>query len=192
MYVFWVRKVRCLRCGNEVPLFSSFRIASLSEKLHVVFCPSCKEIIETGDIDKKLLAQIAKEHLHHLMDTSKEKHYFCPCGNKAEVLRSVRREGKIPRAEMYAIEYYCPYCDERGYKKADEYDQKLFLMTKEEFDSRKKVRQFDSRKDKLLTPRQKIPDGCKTREAKNFQYEYFYQRQRYNSYGGILWAMKIL
>lgn len=166
MYVFWVKKVRCLRCGNDVPLFSSFRIASLSKKLHVVFCPSCKEIIETEDIDKEITCPNCERTFTPSDGYIEGKHYFCPCGDKSEVLRSVRREGKIPKAEMYAIEYYCPYCDERGYKKADEYDQKLFLMAKED---------FDSRKDKLLIPRQKLPDGYNTRQVKNFQYEYFYQ-----------------
>lgn len=81
-------------------------------------------------------------------------------------MRSVRREEKIPKAEIYAIEYYCPHCRERGYKKADEYDQKLFLLSKEE---------FQRKKDKLPIPGQKLPDGYNTRQAKNFQYEYFYQ-----------------
>jgi len=166
MYVFWVKNVRCLRCGNEVPLFSSFRIASLSSKLHVVFCPACKEIIETEEIKKEITCPNCEKAFSPSEGFIEGKHYFCPCGDKGEVLRSVRREGQIPRMEMYAIEYYCPYCDERGYKKADEFDRTLFLTAKEE---------FDRRKDTLLIPRQKLPEGYNTRQAKNFQYEYFYQ-----------------
>ena len=67
---------------------------------------------------------------------------------------------------MYAIEYYCPHCRERGYKKAEDYDRELYLKAKEE---------FERRKGDLLFPRQEIPIGEKTREPLNYNYKYFYQ-----------------
>jgi len=166
MYVFWVKKVKCLRCGRDVPLFNSFRIASLSDKLHVVFCPDCKEIIETENVNKEVTCPNCEKTFVPSKGYAKGKHYFCPCGSKGEILRSVKREGKVPEMEMYAVEYYCPYCDERGYKKADEYDRESYVKAKEE---------FIKRKDELLFPRQKIPIGEKTRELLNYNYEYFYQ-----------------
>ncbi len=167
MYVFWVKKVKCLRCGNWVPLFNSFRIASLSKRLHVVFCPECKEIIEVEDVNEEAVCPLCEKRFIPSKGYAGKGYYYCPiCGHKGEILRAVRREGKIPEMEMYAIEYYCPYCRERGYKKAEDYDRELYLKAKEE---------FERGKDELLFPRQKIPIGEKTREPLNHNYEYFYQ-----------------
>jgi len=167
IYVFWVRKIKCLKCGNEVPLYESFRIASLKNKLYIVFCPSCNEIIETDKLNGKIVCPRCEKEFTPLDGYAKGKYYLCPsCGGKGEILNSIKREGKIPETMMYAIEYYCPRCNERGYKKADEYDRTLFLMAKEE---------FNNRKDELLIPKQKLLDGYITRQVKNFQYEYFYQ-----------------
>ncbi len=166
MYVFWVKKVKCLRCGKDVPLYKSFRIASINKKLHVAFCPSCKKVFETDNLSQAVCPDCGRK-FQPSNGFAKDKYYFCPsCGAKGEILKAVKREGKIPEMEMYAIEYYCPSCDERGYKKADTYDVDLYFEAKKE---------FEKRKDKLLFPRQEIPDGYNTRQAKNFEYRYFYQ-----------------
>lgn len=167
MYVFWVKKVKCLRCGNEVPLFSSFRIVSLSKKLHVVFCPDCKEILEVDDIKREVTCPNCEKTFTPSKGYNKGRYYFCPiCGHKGEVVRSVRREGEIPKIEMYAIEYYCPNCNERGYKKTDEYDHELYVKAQEE---------FHKRKEDLPFPRQKIPDGKEVRRLFSRSYEFFHQ-----------------
>ena len=167
MYVFWVKKVKCLRCGNKVPLFNSFRIASLNKRLHVVFCPDCKEIMEVEDLNEEVMCPSCEKRFIPSKGYAGRGYYHCPiCGHKDMILRAVKREGKIPEMEMYAIEYYCPHCRERGYKKADEHDKELYLKAKEE---------FERKKDELLFPRQKIPNGYNTRQAKNFLYQYFYQ-----------------
>jgi adenine-specific DNA methylase len=167
MYVFWVKKIKCLKCGNDVPLYSSLRIASLSNKLHIVLCPSCNEIIETDKLKEQITCPKCENIFTPSDGYAKGKHYLCPsCGGKGEILKSVKREEKIPEAFIYAIEYYCPYCNERGYKKADDYDYKKILKAKEE---------FERLRGNILYPRQKIPIGEKTREPLNYNYEYFYQ-----------------
>jgi adenine-specific DNA methylase len=167
MYVFWVKKIKCLKCGNEIPLYSSFRIASLSNKLHVVFCPSCNEIIEADRLKEQVVCPKCGKKFIPSNGYAKGKHYLCPsCGGKGEILKSVKREGKLPEAVMYAIEYYCPHCNERGYKKADDYDQNLYLEAKKE---------FEKKKSGLLLPGDRIPDGKEVRRLFNFGFEYFYQ-----------------
>jgi adenine-specific DNA methylase len=167
MYVFWVKKIKCLKCGREVPLYETFTIASLSNKLHVVFCPSCNEIFETEKLKEKVACPRCEMEFVPSDGYVKGKHYLCPrCGGKDEILRAVQREDRIPVTTMYAIEYYCPHCDERGYKRADEHDHKLFLLAKEE---------FERLKDKLLFPRQKIPLGEKTKEPLNYNYKHFFE-----------------
>jgi len=167
MYVFWVKKIKCLKCGKEVPLYKSFTIASLSNKLHVVLCPSCNEIIETEKLKEKITCPSCEMEFVPSDGYVKGKHYLCPhCGGKDEILKAMQRGGKVSSTTMYAVEYYCPHCDKRGYKKADENDYKLFLSAKEE---------FEKLKDKLLFPRQEIPIGEKTKELLNHNYNYFYE-----------------
>jgi len=167
MYVFWVKKVKCLRCNNEIPLFNSFRIASLNNRIHIVFCPECKEIMEIENIQKEIVCPRCEKAFKPSKGYVKGGHYLCPvCGHKGEVLRSVRRKEEIPQIDMYAMEYYCLHCNERGYKKADDYDQDLYSEAKEE---------FEKKKNGLLFPRDRIPDGKEVRRLFNFGFEYFYQ-----------------
>lgn len=167
MYVFWAKKVKCINCSKEVELFNNFRIAS-KKNSDFVFCPSCKEILEVKDYREESWCPRCDANFIPAKGYVERGNYTCSkCGQKGEILKAVRREGKIPEMEMYAIEYYCANrsCG-RGYKKADEEDKKLFEQAKKE---------FEEKKDKLLFPRQKIPDGYNTKQAKNFLYEYFYQ-----------------
>jgi adenine-specific DNA methylase len=167
IYVFWVRKIKCLKCGNDVPLYNSFRIASLNDNLHIVFCPSCNEVIKTDKLKEEIICPKCEKKFSPLNGYAKKNHYSCPsCGGKGEILKSVKREGKIPETIMYAIEYYCPHCNERGYKKIDDYDRNLYSEAKKE---------FEKKKDELLFPKDRIPDGKEVRRLFNFGFKYFYQ-----------------
>lgn len=175
MYVFWVNRVKCLNptCKKDVHLFPSFKIATKKNKKegtrHTVFCPKCRHIFETEKDDAEVecpecgFAFIPTEGY-----VSRGK-YHCPyCGQKYNVLDSVRKSGKIPEREIYAIEFYCPVHG-RGYKKADEYDIELFEKAKEELEG-----QWDGLIGNYI-PDQEIPDGYNTKQVKNFGYRYFYE-----------------
>jgi len=167
MYVFWVKKVKCLRCGADVPLFNSFKLASIGKNLHVVFCPDCRGVFEVSDVNEEVMCPYCEKTFTPSKGYAKGKHYLCPnCGHKGVILKAVRKEGKVPSTEMFAIEYHCPSCQERGYKKADDYDLELYLEAKNE---------LERKRNRLLFPRQRIPDGYNTRQAKNFFYKFFYQ-----------------
>jgi len=175
MYVFWVKKVKCGGCGKEVKLFNNFTIARKSkknnkkERVYYVFCPNCGEIFESSSVNVK--CPYCDEEFDASKGYTENGKYTCPyCGHKEEILRAVRREGKIPEAEMFAIEYYCENksCG-RGYKKVDEEDIKLFEEAKKEFEKRKQESLGK------LIPDQEIPKGEKTREPLNYNYKYFYE-----------------
>jgi len=173
MYVFWVKKVKCIACGKEVPLFTSFRIATKKNKkgnVHVIFCPKCREIFETTtDYRLKQKCPYCNYEFIPAKGYVDKGRYICPfCGQKASVLDVVKKEGKIPDMEMYAIEYYCEEHG-RGYKKVDEFDIELFEKAKKEFEERK-----DELLGKLI-PDQEISEGEKTREPLNYNYKYFWQ-----------------
>jgi len=74
---------------------------------------------------------------------------------------------------MYAIEYYCPACKNRGYKEPEKEDFELFEKVKKEYGDKKN--EFERRKAELIFPKQKIPAGYNTKQIINFNYRYFHQ-----------------
>ncbi|MBM4467717.1 MAG: DUF1156 domain-containing protein, partial [Chloroflexi bacterium] len=171
MYVFWVKKVACVGCGQDVRLFPSFRLASHKDN-HTVFCPSCYHIFQVGNADNKTHCEECGHAFVPGKGYSSEGYYTCPaCGQREQVLDAVRRREGPLEAEMFAIEYYCPTCkregyDQRGYKPTSAEDLALFAEAKAE---------FERRKDELLFPRQKIPQGMKTKDLLNYGYKYWHQ-----------------
>ena len=171
MYVFWVKKVTCVGCGQDVRLFPSFRLASHKDN-HTVFCPSCYHIFQVGNADNKTHCEECGHAFVPGKGYSSEGYYTCPsCGQREQVLDAVRRREGPLEAEMFAIEYYCPTCkregyDQRGYKPTSAEDLALFAEAKAE---------FERRKDELLFPRQKIPQGMKTKDLLNYGYKYWHQ-----------------
>ena len=82
--------------------------------------------------------------------------------------------GKISKSEIgtatrfsrriYAIEYYCPTCKIREFKVPELFDFNLYENCEKE---------YETLKDKLPIPQQKIPSGLKTKELLNHEYYYF-------------------
>jgi len=167
IYVFWVRKVRCINCDEEVPLFNSFRLASKGDE-HTVFCPICREILKDRQSKKEIECPKCSKVFAPLTGyVRRGGFYVCPhCGQKGRILRASRKRKTILKVEMYAIEYYCDYCKRKDYKRTDENDVGLYEKAKEDFE---KV------KNELLFPRQKIPRGKETKRPLNYNYEFFYQ-----------------
>jgi adenine-specific DNA methylase len=166
MYVFWVKKVPCLACGEEVRLFPSFRIATRNGK-HTVFCPHCYYIKSNVDsLDSPVeCPECGAEYVPEEGYSGGGK-YTCPaCGQKENILKAVQRREGPPEAEMFALEYYCKVCG-RGYKGVTGSDKALYEEARAE---------FQRLKDGLLFPRQAVPEGLKTRELLNHGYKYFYQ-----------------
>jgi len=166
MYVFWVRQVKCENCHKQVPLYNSVIIAKYNQDKATVLCTHCGEVFTTTLGDEAVCPNCKRE----LKTFARGKNYKCPhCGNSGDVLNSVRQEGKPPTLEMFAIEYYCPECGERGYKKTDEFDRAQFEKAKKDFEEKKSDLIGKS------VPDQHIPDGFNTKQVKNFGYEYFYE-----------------
>ncbi len=172
MYVFWVKKVTCVGCGQEVRLFPSFRLASKGEQ-HTVFCPQCYRIFQVTSLEDETECDECGHAFVPAKGYSKRGYYTCPaCGQRERVLDAVRRKEGPPEAEMFALEYYCPTCeregyDRRGYKPVTAEDLALFAEAKAE---------FERRKHELPYPRQKIPvEGRSDPRPVNHGYQYWHQ-----------------
>ncbi|MFQ5858905.1 MAG: DUF1156 domain-containing protein, partial [Anaerolineae bacterium] len=171
MYVFWVKKVTCVDCGQDVRLFPSFRLATKKD-VHTVFCPGCYHVSQVDDLRDEARCEECGHAFVPGEGHSSRGYYTCPaCGQRERVLDAVRRKEDPPEVEMSAIEYYCPTCERegyerRGYKPAHAEDLALFAEAKAE---------FERRKDELPLPAQEIPMDIHT-DAIIFQnYRYFHQ-----------------
>jgi len=167
MYVFWVKKVPCLACGEEVRLFPSFRIATKNGK-HTVFCPQCYHIKRNvSSLGEQVeCPECGYEYIPSEGYSGGGK-YICPaCGQKENILKAVQRREGPPDVEMFALEYYCNICG-RGYKGVTSSDKALYEEARAE---------FQRLKDTLPFPRTKIPEeGRSDPRPINYGYKYFYQ-----------------
>ena len=167
MYSFWVKKIPCLACGEEVRLFPSFRIATKNGE-HTVFCPQCYRIKNgVSSLDDLIeCPECGYEYIPSEGYSGGGK-YTCPsCGQKEKVLKAIQRLEGPPDAEMFALEYYCPICG-RGYKGVTSKDKALYEEARAE---------FQRLRDTLPFPRTKIPEeGRSDPRPINYGYKYFYQ-----------------
>ncbi len=127
MYIFWVRKINCQDCGDEVPLFKSFLLANLGSEGRVYYCPDCEKIVKSR---ADPLCGCGMD-LSERYSTNKE--YTCPsCGNHGDLTTAWLSDGNPPTEEMFAIEYDCRNCG-RNFKIPDENDLSRFEEAKSEF-----------------------------------------------------------
>lgn len=132
-----------------------------------VHCPECGKIFETPNYKKENTCPYCENKFNPKEEGNVprgSKYFICPeCGQKNEVIEVIKNQGR-PNERLWAIEYYCPTCDKKGYKPAGEEDQKLYKKATEE---------YEKRKDELPIPNQEIPDGYNTRQMIKQGYEYF-------------------
>lgn len=170
MYVFWVRKAKCVSCGTEVPLHKNFRLGRKND-VNFLFCPSCGEIFKDKHYKEDVNCPSCGENFIPSKGyTRRGGYYVCPnCGQKEEILTSIRRREKKPKKEMFAIQYYCEHCEEKSYKKPSKEDKALYEEAKKEFEEKRKELMGN------LIPDQEIPPGYNTKQARNFFFRYFWQ-----------------
>jgi len=171
MYYFWIKEVTCLNCGVKVPLFRGYMLARKRDKSgYYVICPFCGNLFDVKDYRKDTECPKCDRHFNPDKDGNVEgKYYTCPeCGQKSVIIEAIQRKGK-PAERLYAVEYYCPSCNEKGYKQVDEFDRALFEKARSEY---KKVEPEWMGK---YVPDTKIPKGQETypRLIKNHGYKYW-------------------
>ncbi len=143
MYYFWVKELPCRNCGENVPLFKDYRLSnarSSKDDHYNVICPDCWHIFETDDYRSETTCpECSCEYVPKDAGHVTRKNYTCPhCDEHPEmsIIESVERFGK-PEESLYAVEYYCPETDEKGYKPATEFDRELFAEAESEFEEKR-------------------------------------------------------
>jgi len=186
MYVFWVKTVECSSCGKKTRLFNSFRIATKKGEDTVkdaVVCPACYTVQEVNEGSNEVTCFACKTKFKPKEGFASGGKFRCEhCGREDETVHWVRRIGRAPGYEMFAIEYWCQQCyseayedarkkgynhnlakweareKARGYKGAEEFDRNLYLQACEE---------FERRKAELPLPEGEVYEGMKTQELLN-------------------------
>lgn len=171
IYYFWIKEISCEACNQKIPLFKSYIFANKKSGRktigYYVLCPECSYIFEIGKNEDIITCPVCGKEFNPKKGNVSGGSYICPnkdCGQKSKIVENVKLNGK-PKERLYAVEYYCPVCDKKKYKKADEFDFELFKKANEEF---KSVNWFDK-----YIPSTTIPEGEKTKEMINYGYNYW-------------------
>jgi len=132
MYYFWVDELPCRNCGENVPLFKDYRLSnarSSKDDHYNVVCPDCWNVFETDDYrSESTCPECTYNYTPGDAGHVSRGSYTCPhCDDHPEmsIIESAERFGK-PEKELYAVEYYCPQSDKKGYKSATDYDKNRF------------------------------------------------------------------
>ena len=169
IYTFWIKKVNCPKCKKEIKLFKDYIITydKKETEFHLI-CPHCMNVF----LKKGKPKEIEKCHKCNVEFFSNKgvvvnNHVTCPYCTYDFKLIDVLKSRSMPLdAEPYAIDGWCPHCHKRFIKGIDKDD--LELLNKIEYE-------FEDKKEKLLFPREEIPDGYNTNQMKKHNYRYWYQ-----------------
>ncbi len=166
MYNFWVKELDCVSCGHTVPLFKDYRVAKeryVDDPGYNVLCPDCGAVTRTDDWQSESsCGECDYEFVPKEGNVSRGGYYNCPeCGQKESITDAIAEQGKA-NTRQYALEYYCPDCDQRGrnksetkgYKKAEPEDKNLFEGAKTEWETRTDLHEY--------VPDEEIPEGSIT------------------------------
>ncbi|MFQ6041617.1 MAG: DNA methyltransferase, partial [Candidatus Poribacteria bacterium] len=186
MYVFWVKKLICQSCGQPTRLFNSFRLA-VKNSQNVIFCPSCYTVDGCSKMDAEFSCRTCGRRFIPAEGFKHGRKFFCEnpsCGQAVSVTDYVKQTGKAPDREMFAIEYWCPKCNQRGYKGAEDFDRQLYEDA---------CAEFERERNSLPIPDQPIPIGYNTNQAIGQGFRYFaemFNPRQLLGLGGLLKAIQ--
>jgi putative DNA methylase len=168
MYNFWVKELDCVSCGQTVPLFTDYRVATgryANDEMSNVLCPACGAVTLIDDWQaESVCGECGHGFVPKNGNVTRGGYYNCPeCGQKEAITDAIAAQEGYDLS-LYAVEYYCMTCDKqdreksvhKGYKKADDSDKHLFEEAKKEWHTRTDLHAY--------VPDEKIPEGHMTSE----------------------------
>ncbi len=135
----------CPECGWEF---------DHGEYYHLL-CPLCEGMFEARNYREEHRCPHCGHAFKATEGNASGQYYTCPrpdCRQKYKVVGAIAQLGKPPE-RLYGVEYYCPHCDLKGYKAADEEDRALYHAAE---------RELAEIGDTLPLPDQEIPEGKET------------------------------
>jgi len=168
LHFFQSQEIPCLTCDENVRLSAKQTLVQKKKTAPAyVYCPNleCEDPINAYDHeigDTETCQQCGNEFDPGDGNYGYGK-YTCSNGHKHDVKETLQRQEKKPEFQYVAIQYITP----RGEKK---------IKTPDEDDLEKVhdvENEYQSIKDSLPVPSQRIPDGDKTQALLNYNYERF-------------------
>lgn len=169
VYGLWVRCLDCSSCGERVRLFRDYRVATGrydDSDRDVVFCPDCETVFTTDDYDETAVCPSCSHSFRPAVGPVANGNYGCPsCGLQYPIVDAIADGGSY-EDYLYAVEYYCPDCEDdgadrptyKGYRGATPADR-------ERFDAAADALASDSDLSAYL-PQTDIPEGAVTTSSR--------------------------
>ncbi|MHA1284484.1 MAG: DUF1156 domain-containing protein [Promethearchaeota archaeon] len=159
---------RCIKCfyfyqPNEFKRCPSCDEPYVYNHYMNVICPQCEKIFATGDYKSENKCPFCDFIFTPSIGNASGQYYICSNGHKRKIVESIKRDGK-PSNRLFALEYYCPYCDKKGYKQVDNKDLEIL---------EKAIEEFNEIKTELIIPNQKIPNGDCMNSLLTHGFKYF-------------------
>lgn len=188
LYTFWLRSIPCPACGLEVKLFKRIHLNRGKHRSKpvsksnpaTVFCPYCFELRQWSGEDEIICEVCKKPFPPDIWTYNRGKYQCLACGNEDNSLLDEIKNGQHLALEILAIEYWCPTCDDRLYKKPDESD----LQNCKDI-----AKDFHNRRSTLFTPSQEIPSGTTSRRWRNhgfIRYDQVFNSRQIIAYNHII------
>lgn len=128
-------------------------------------CPECWTIQKANSANEETTCDNCGVDFNPSTGYVSGEHYTCPeCGQRRGIIDATKQFGK-PDATIYAVEYYCRSCDEKGYRSPTHHDHELYQRASAEL-----KKEWDS----LPIPTQERYRGTSD-FAHNHGYHYYYQ-----------------
>jgi adenine-specific DNA methylase len=166
MYNFWVKELDCNDCGNTVPLFKDYRVAKgryENDDKYNVLCPDCESVVLVDDWQSESRCSECGHNWTPKQGTVSGSKYACPdCGLKYPITDAIQEQGGFDM-RLYAVEYYCPTCDDdksrgksevKGYKQVEAFDEALYDAAEQEWEAKEELHEY--------VPDEEIPEGAIT------------------------------
>lgn len=170
MYILWIKKVRCPKCGKYIKLFPSRDITKLKKKgfENYNICPKCGELVRGNE--KILHCNKCQTNFDKDRGIYKGRNVICTnCNEKLNLVKDIMKKRNKPlSADMYAIEYYDNKTGKKGFKIPDKEDLDNYNILK------KKIKNLSEEINQFI-PKVKIPEGYNTKQIQNHNYRYWKQ-----------------
>jgi adenine-specific DNA methylase len=165
MYHLWVKELDCVDCGETVPLFKDYRVATgryENDDQYNVLCPECESVVLVDDWQSESTCSECSHGWTPKQGNVSGSKYSCPdCGAQYAITEAIQEQGGF-EIRPYAVEYYCQTCDEagekksavKGYKSVQAFDRALYSAAEQEWEMRPDLHEY--------VPQEKIPEGHMT------------------------------
>ncbi|MHA1206497.1 MAG: DNA methyltransferase, partial [Candidatus Hodarchaeales archaeon] len=169
MYTFWVRTINCPKCDSMEDLFKYYIIGKKQRNSPetMVICPDCNHLFYSkGNVKEDTLCpKCGREFIPNIGNCRRKVFCCTQCSYESRLVDILKIYPDSMSARQYAIEYYCPSCLKRDYKKVDKNDLQRFDDA---------ISTFEGKQKGLFYPKEILPEeGSNIQNLRNYGFKAF-------------------